>query len=73
LVFAGCSQYLALRMNLPKQFTRVYSSLFMKGYVKEQLPNSSNGMNLQEHYPLLFLLIEHFCIVTFICIESTST
>lgn len=54
LVFAGCSQYLALRMNLPKQFTRVYSSLFMKGYVKEQLPNSSNGMNLQEHYPLLF-------------------
>ena len=54
LNFTGCSQNAAIRNNLSELFLSTYAGLFMKGYLKDDLPNSETGVSLLEAYPQLF-------------------
>lgn len=55
LNFTGCSQNAAVRKKLPEIFRTTYAGLFMKGYAKEDLPNSTTGLNLLDAYPQFFI------------------
>ena len=55
LDFTGCSQTSVLQTALPELIRLNYPGLFMKGFQKEEIPNSASGMNLLDVYPQLFI------------------
>lgn len=54
LVFTGCGQYLALRTRMASALKNAYPFLFMKGYLRKEIPSGSSGSSLIDDYPMIF-------------------
>lgn len=51
----GCGQISAFQVGLIGDFRDAYSGIFMKGYLKDKMPNSENGQPMYMQYPKLFI------------------